>query len=163
MTVYFSLCTLLCMRPFHYLLLLAVSVLLKPVDLVAAVNAKNVDTLPQLQDLIESEFAFQNGSFNQAFAYYKQRPISTLSQQELARGAQLALVTGEFDWLQQLLSSPAGKSSQQQEILKIQLIQSIQQGQVPLIQQNWQNLARSNDSQGAELAWDIILRYAYEY
>lgn len=163
MTVYFSLCTLLCMRPFHYLLLLAVSVLLKPVDLVAAVNAKNVDTLPQLQDLIESEFAFQNGSFNQAFAYYKQRPISTLSQQELARGAQLALVTGEFDWLQQLLSSPAGKSSQQQEILKIQLIQSIQQGQVSLIQQNWQNLARSNDSQGAELAWDIILGYAYEY
>ena len=163
MTVYFSLCTLLCMRPSHYLLLLAISILLKPVDLTAAVPVENVDSMPQLQELIESEFAFQNGSFNQAFTYYKQRPIGSLSQQELARGAELALVTGDFDWLQQLLASSSGRASQQQDVLKIKLIQSIQQGQVQLIQQNWQNLARSSDSQGVGLALDIILRFAPDY
>ena len=109
MTVYFSLCTLLCMRPFHYPLLLALFFLLKPAELSAAVHSENVDTLPQLQELIESEFAFQNGSFNQAFTYYKQRPQDSLSQQELARGAELALVTGEFDWSKQLLMSPEGR------------------------------------------------------
>jgi Flp pilus assembly protein TadD len=163
MTVYFSLCTLLCMRPFHYLLLLALYLLLKPVDLRAAIYAEKADSLPQLQDLIESEFAFQNGSFNQAFAYYKQRPLASFSQQELTRGAELALATGDFEWLQLLLISPAGKSSQQQEILKIKLAQSIQLGQTAQIQQAWQGLVRLSDSQGIEQAQDIIFRYSPEY
>ena len=163
MTVYFSLCTLLCMRPFHYPLLLALFLLLKPAELSAAVHSENVDTLPQLQELIESEFAFQNGSFNRAFTYYKERPMSSLSQQELARGAELALATGEFDWIKQLLISPEGRSSQQEDLLKIKLEQAIQLGQIQQIQQAWQSLMRLNDYKGSEQAREIILRHAQEF
>lgn len=151
------------MRPFHYLLLLALFLLLKPAELSAAVHTENVDSLPQLQELFESEFAFQNGSFNQAFTYYKQRPLDSLSQQELARGAELALVTGEFDWIKQLLMSPEGRSSQKEELLEIKLEQAIQLGQIQQIQQAWQSLMRLNDYQGSEQAKIIILRHAPEY
>ncbi|HWS41125.1 MAG TPA: hypothetical protein VN247_07555 [Arenimonas sp.] len=131
---------------------------LKPAGLVAAVNVENVDSLPQLQELIESEFAYQNGNFSQAFSYYKQRPFASFSQQELVRGAELALATGDAAWLQGMLNTPDGKSSQQQEILKIKLAQSIQLSQVAQIQQAWQGLIRLSESQGAKQARRIILQ-----
>ena len=62
---------------------------------------------PQLQGLLESEFAFQSGQFVQALDYYKSRPVEDLSLPELVRGGQLAVAAGDSAWLRKMLASPA--------------------------------------------------------
>jgi tetratricopeptide (TPR) repeat protein len=61
-------------------------------------------SVPQFEGLLYSEFAFQSGEFARAFSYYKNRPMNALTPEEWVRGSQLAVVSGDVAWVQQLLN-----------------------------------------------------------
>ncbi len=122
-----------------------------------------VDSMQSMQGLMESEFAFQNGAFTEAFSYYKLRPIDSLSQTEQIRATQFALVTGDAGWLQQLLNSPIGQSSTHQELLALQLEMAFQHEQAHRVQQAWQLLLLSTESNGSLVAREIIFRQPVDH
>lgn len=126
-------------------------------------NAESTDSMPQLQGLVESEFAFQSGAFEQAFSYYKKRPVAALSQSELSRSAQFAIAAGDFAWLKKLLSSPAVQASKQQELLALRLALAFRQEQAQEIQTIWQALLLSPNGEGSLLSREIVFRHAEDY
>ena len=95
MTVYFSLCTLCCMRAIPIFACLAL--LCGP-----SVAAET----PPVEALLHSEFLFQAGRFDEAFGYYRGRSPVTMSEAERRRGRELAIAVGDTDWLRGLPPEP---------------------------------------------------------
>lgn len=93
MTVYFSLCTLCCMRAIPIFACLA---------LLCGPSA--AAEMPPVESLLRSEFLFQAGRFGEAFEHYRGRAPAAMSEAERRRGHELAIATGEADWLSRLPS-----------------------------------------------------------
>ncbi|MBP7981764.1 MAG: hypothetical protein KAY90_02095 [Arenimonas sp.] len=109
---------------------------------------------PQLQSLLESEFAFQSGQFVRALAYYKDRTVESLSLAELERSSQIAIAAGDADWLRKMRDSPA--ASGQQELLRMHLSQSLQAGDEQAALSVWQALMALPEQRGVEIARQVI-------
>ncbi|MBP6300025.1 MAG: hypothetical protein KA365_06420 [Arenimonas sp.] len=148
------------MRPSHFPLLLALIVVPKLGLAATLANAESTDSMPQLQGLVESEFAFQSGAFEQAFSYYKKRPVAALSESELTRSAQFAIAAGDFAWLKNLLSLAAVQASKQQELLALRLALALRQEQAQEAQTIWQALLLSKAGAGNLLSREIVFRHA---
>jgi|GEM_PF-2189577 tetratricopeptide (TPR) repeat protein len=142
MTVYFSLCKLCCMRPIAFSALFAVLPVLFP----STVNA-DVPALPtdRLEALLQSEFQFQSGHFNQAFSYYRSQSPAQLSAEELLRGSQLATVLGEGAWLATLDGAPALAEAAQVDLIRQRFERALQLDRSDTAQQAWQALLRHPD------------------
>jgi tetratricopeptide (TPR) repeat protein len=154
MTVHFSLCTLCCMRSVFYRLVLSCCLSLAPGISCASVAEADGLRTPQLQSLLESEFAFQSGQFVRALAYYKDRQVESLSLAELERSSQIAIAAGDADWLRRMLVSPA--VSGQQELLRMRLSQSLQAGEEQAALSAWRALMALPDQRGVEIARQVI-------
>ncbi len=154
MTVHFSLCTLCCMRSVLYPLVLSCCLSLAPVFCHAAPADTDGLRAPQLQSLLESEFAFQSGQFVRALAYYKDRTVESLSLAELERSSQIAIAAGDADWLRKMRDSPA--ASGQQELLRMHLSQSLQAGDEQAALSVWQALMALPEQRGVEIARQVI-------
>lgn len=62
---------------------------------------------PPVDALLRSEFLFQSGRLDDAFAFYRDRSPERLSAQERRRGRELAIALGEDAWLRQLPAEAA--------------------------------------------------------
>jgi len=145
MTVYFSLCTLCCMRPIAFSALFAVLPVLFPSTVNADVSALPAD---RLEALLQSEFQFQSGHFNQAFSYYRSQSPAQLSAEELLRGSQLATVLGEGAWLATLDGVPALAEAAQVDLIRQRFERALQLDRSDSAQQAWQALLRHSDDRG---------------
>ena len=145
MTVYFSLCTLCCMRPIAFSALFAVLPVLFPSAVRADVPALPVD---RLEALLQSEFQFQSGQFNQAFSYYRSQSPAQLSAEELLRGSQLATVLGESAWLATLDGAPALAEAVQVDLIRQRFERALQTDRSDSAQEAWQALLRHPDDRG---------------
>lgn len=145
MTVYFSLCTLCCMRPIAFSAVFAVLSALFP-----SAGRADMPALPadQLEALLQSEFQFQSGQFNQAFSYYRLHATTQLSADELLRGSQLATVLGETAWLANLDGAPALAEATQIDLIRQRFERALQAGRSDSAQQAWQSLLRHSDERG---------------
>ena len=95
MTVYFSLCTLCCMRAIPIFACLA---------LLCGPSADAGP--PPVEALLRSEFLFQAGRFDEAFEYYRGQAPAAMSEAERRRGRELAIAVGDTDWLRGLPPEP---------------------------------------------------------
>ena len=145
MTVYFSLCTLCCMRPIAFSAVFAVLSALSP-----SAGRADMPALPaeRLEALLQSEFQFQSGQFNQAFSYYRLQAPAQLSADELLRGSQLATVLGETAWLANLDGAPALAEATQIDLIRQRFERALQAGRSDSAQQAWQALLRHSDERG---------------
>lgn len=145
MTVYFSLCTLCCMRPIAFNALFAVFAVLFPWIGKADPSALPAD---RLEALLQSEFQFQSGRFNQAFTYYRSQSPSLLSSEELLRGSQLATVLGDTAWLVASDYAPALADAPQIDLIRQRFERALQTGRSDLAQKAWRALLRHGDERG---------------
>ncbi|MEY2867253.1 MAG: hypothetical protein RIQ43_1279, partial [Pseudomonadota bacterium] len=145
MTVYFSLCTLCCMRPIAFSAVFAVLSALSP-----SAGRADMPALPaeRLEALLQSEFQFQSGQFNQAFSYYRLQAPAQLSADELLRGSQLATVLGETAWLANLDGAPALAEATQIDLIRQRFERALQADRSDSAQQAWQALLRHSDERG---------------
>lgn len=95
MTVYFSLCTLCCMRAIPIFACLAL-----------LCGPSTAAEMPPVDALLRSEFLFQAGRFGEAFEHYRGQAPVAMSEAERRRGRELAIALGESDWLRGLPPEP---------------------------------------------------------
>jgi len=111
------------MRPIAFSALFAVLPVLFPSTVNADVSALPAD---RLEALLQSEFQFQSGHFNQAFSYYRSQSPAQLSAEELLRGSQLATVLGEGAWLATLDGAPALAEAAQVDLIRQRFERALQ-------------------------------------
>lgn len=157
MTVYFSLCTLCCMRPIAFSALLTVFPVLFPSTGYADVPDLQTD---RLEALLESEFQFQSGQFKQAFSYYQSQAAGQLSAEELLRGTQLAAVLGETSWLATLDAVPALAEATQIDLIRQRFERALLACRSDSAQQAWQALVRHPDERGIYISRAVIETHA---
>ena len=157
MTVYFSLCTLCCMRPIAFSAVFAVLPALFP-----STGRADMPALPadRLEALLQSEFQFQSGQFNQAFSFYQSQAAAQLSADELLRGSQLATVLGETAWLATLDGSPALAEATQIDLIRQRFERALQAGRSDSAQQAWQSLLRHSDERGLYVSRGVAETHA---
>ena len=160
MTVYFSLCTLCCMRSIAFSLVFAVLPGLFP-----STGRADVSALPaeRLEALLQSEFLFQSGQFNQAFSYYRAQAAGQLSADELLRGSQLATVLGETAWLASLDGAPALADATQIDLIRQRFETALQAGRSASAQQAWQALLRNKDERGIPVSRAVAEAHAVRH
>jgi hypothetical protein len=111
------------MRPIAFSALFAMLPVLFPSNVNADVSALPAD---RLEALLQSEFQFQSGHFNQAFSYYRSQSPAQLSAEELLRGSQLATVLGEGAWLATLDGAPALAEAAQVDLIRQRFERALQ-------------------------------------
>ena len=164
MTLYFSLCTLCCMRPFPTILIFSYFLALMPSLSSAAIQGSASVSTPQLEGLLQSEFAFQAGEYTRALSFYKNRPVASLSLDELVRSSQLAMVSGDVAWLQSVLSAPAASDAlKQKQFLALRFMQGIRANNESIALPAWQALMALPKSEGAALAREIIDKHSAQF
>jgi tetratricopeptide (TPR) repeat protein len=140
------------MRSVLFPLVFSCTLVLAPaVSRAALPDAQRLQT-PQLQGLLESEFAFQSGQFVQALEYYKSRPVEDLSLPELVRGGQLAVAAGDSDWLRQILASPAASGAL--ELSEMRFAEGLRAGDGQASLRAWRALMAQ--PRGVDLARDVV-------
>jgi Tfp pilus assembly protein PilF len=164
MTVYFSLCTLCCMRPFT--LIAIFSCILALTSSVSSAFVKNSEGLSalQMEGLLQSEFAFQAGEFERAMSFYKDRPVASLSLDELVRSSQLAMVAGDFAWLREALSTTSDLTVQnRKELLSLRFMFAIRANDESAALPVWQALLTLSKEEGVELSREIIDKHSAQF
>lgn len=140
------------MRPVFFPLFFSCSLALAPAVTRAALPDTERLRGPELQNLLESEFAFQSGQFVQALDYYKNRPIEDLSLPELVRGGQLAVAAGDSAWLRQMLASPA--ASGPLELSEMRFAEGLRAGDEQASLRAWRALMAQPG--GVDVARDVV-------
>ena len=164
MTLYFSLCTLCCMRPFSTILIFSHFLALIPSMSSAAIQGSASVSRPQLEGLLQSEFAFQAGEYTRALSFYKNRPVASLNLDELVRSSQLAMVSGDVAWVQSVLARPANAAAHQhKELLSLRFMQGIRANNESIALPAWQALMALPKSEGAALAREIIDKHSAQF
>jgi len=133
------------MRPIAFSALFVMLPVLFPSTVNAYVPALPAD---RLEALLQSEFQFQSGHFNQAFSYYRSQSPAQLSAEELLRGSQLATVLGEGAWLATLDGAPALAEAAQVDLIRQRFERALQLDRSDTAQQAWQALLRHPDDRG---------------
>jgi thioredoxin-like negative regulator of GroEL len=164
MTLYFSLCTLCCMRSFLTILFFSYFLALIPSISNAAVQDSAEHSKQQMEGLLQSEFAFQAGQYTRALSFYKDRPMALLSLNERVRSSQLAMVSGDMAWLQSVLATPAGAATAEpKEILSLRFMQGIRANNESMALSAWQALIALPKAEGVELSREIIDKHSVHF
>ncbi len=164
MTVYFSLCTLCCMRPILLNLILPCFLVLAPSASRAAIVDSAGLSSQQLQGLLQSEFAFQAGEFKRALAFYQERPMASLSVEELVRSSQLAILTGDSDWLQRVLATPASAAAgQQKALLSLRFMLALRANDESAALPAWQALMALPNADGVDVSREVIDQHSAQF
>ena len=130
----------------------------------AAIQGSASVSTPQLEGLLQSEFAFQAGEYTHALSFYKNRPVASLSLDELVRSSQLAMVSGDVAWLQSVLSAPAASDAlKQKQLLALRFMQGIRANNESIALPAWQALMALPKSEGAALAREIIDKHSAQF
>ena len=143
MTVYFSLCTLCCMRLSVITALLILSSTGIPVRLMASIDDAPTGADARLQSAIASEFLFQSGDYSAAFDYYRTRQLTELNAEELQRSRQIAGVLGDTQWLRQADEALARGQGTDLESKARRFEASVRRGQSREAASAWRALAGS--------------------
>ena len=126
-------------------------------------GSASVSTL-QLEGLLQSEFAFQAGEYTRALSFYKNRPVASLSLDELVRSSQLAMVSGDVAWLQSVLAAPAASDAlKQKQLLALRFMHGIRANNESMAVQAWQALMALPEAEGIEISHEIIDKHAMQF
>lgn len=112
-----------------------------------------------VQNLLESEFAFQSGKFTQALAFYKNRPLDGLESPELVRAGQMAVAAGDTIWLQTMLASPG--ASELKDLSALRLAEALRTDNDQAAWRAWRDLLAQ--PQGIESGRGVIESYSRRY
>lgn len=151
------------MRPILLLLVFPCILALVPSVSSASVSQAQGLSTAQIEGLMQSEFAFQAGEFSRALAFYKNRPLTSLTTEEIMRGSELAVVSGDFAWLQDALATPAAAAAQQAELLTLRFTSGIRNSDETAALKAWQALMALPNAQGAEISREIIDKHTPQF